>query len=209
MDKFSYSKLLSSTHIRLLRLLPKEKDPNNIRCELFQYPLGDVSGLSPLYEALSYVWGSKENLQSIIVENQSFNITRNLFTALLHMRDDKLPRTIWVDAICIDQESTEKERQIALMAEIFARASRVVIWLGDAEDNSDPLEAIRVIGEKSMEPSTEEPSITELNQQRIPQLLERPWFQRIWVRAPSFKMLMSAAERRSRFCKKLLLPGTF
>ncbi|OCK73685.1 HET-domain-containing protein, partial [Lepidopterella palustris CBS 459.81] len=181
MNKYRYSKLTSPTNIRLLRLLPKERDPKNIRCELFEYPLQDLSGPFPLYEAISYVWGSKENLQSIIIDDRSFDITRNLFTALRHVRDDKLPRTVWVDAICINQDDTEKERQIGLMAEIYAKASCVIVWLGDAEDDGDPLEAIRLIGEKSTERSVAELSTAELTQQKIPQLLKRRWFQRIWV----------------------------
>jgi hypothetical protein len=187
MDEFRHAKLTSPNHIRLLRLLPREIDPNNIRCELFEYSLLDETGLSHLYEAISYVWGSKENLQTIVIDNRNFNITQNLFTALRHVRNDKLPRIIWVDAICINQkEDTEKEHQIALMAKIYAKSSRVLIWLGDAEHNGDrALEAIRLIGARSTDFSPVKLSTTELSQQGILQLLERPWFQRIWVRAPN------------------------
>ena len=195
MDKYRYPELTSPTNIRLLSLLPREVDPNNIRCELFEYSLLDVDRLSHRYEAISYVWGCKENLQAIIIDNLSFNITRNLFTALQHIRDDKLPRIIWVDAVCINQkEDAEKERQIALMAEIYANSSGVVIWLGDAENDGDrALEAVRLIGENSTGLSTAKLSTAELSHQGIPQLLERPWFQRMWVRAPSFK---NASESR-------------
>ena len=44
----------------------------------------------------------------------------------------------WTDGICINQANEkEKEDQIALMAEIYAKASRVVVWLGEAKDDSD------------------------------------------------------------------------
>jgi len=80
------------------------------------------------------------------------------------------------------------------MAEIYAKASRVVIWLGDAEGNGDALEAIRLIAEKSLERSAAGLSTVKPFQQSISQLLERPWFQRIWVRVPSFEMLAEVAE---------------
>jgi hypothetical protein len=189
MDIYRHSELTSPTNIRLLRLLPRKKDPNNIRCELFEYSLPDETKSSHLYEAISYVWGSKEDLQTIIIDNCSFKITRNLFTALRHLRDEQLSRIIWVDAVCINQkEDTEKEHQIALMAEIYAKSSRVVVWLGDTENDSDrAIETIRLMGIMSAEFSTVELPTEKLSQQGIPQLLERPWFQRVWVREPRFR----------------------
>jgi hypothetical protein len=83
-----------------------------------------------------------------------------------------------VDAICIDQ-ANEKEKgdQIPLMVEIYAKASRVVVWLGDAKDDSDrALEVVRLAGENSARLSN-----AELARQAIPRLLQRPWFRRIWV----------------------------
>jgi hypothetical protein len=194
MGKYQYSELKSPTSIRLLRLLPKETDPGNLRCELFDFALEDVSGQAPIYEALSYVWGSKQNLKSIILDNQSFDITPNLFSALQHLRDDKFPRVIWVDAVCINQNDTEKESQIALMAEIYAKASRVVIWLGDSDGNDDPFAAIRLAAQCSTGHSAAGAFNAEVCRQNIPQLLERPWFQRIWVRIPSLKLLVEKAD---------------
>jgi hypothetical protein len=64
------------------------------------------------------------------------------------------------------------------MAEIYARALLVVVWLGEAEDSSNlALEEIRVAGEKSTRLSS-----GESTQEAIRQLLKRPWFRRIWVR---------------------------
>jgi hypothetical protein len=68
---------------------------------------------------------------------------------LLRLQDHLCSRVIWIDAICIDQANKkEKEGQIALMVEIYAKARRVVVWLGEAEDEGDrALEEIRLIGE--------------------------------------------------------------
>jgi hypothetical protein len=112
------------------------------------------------------------------------HVTQNLYTALLRLQDHSCSRIIWVDAICIDQANEkEKEYQIPLVAEIYAKASRVVVWLGEAEADSDrALEAIRLTGEKSVKVSN-----AEVFQQAILQLLQRPWFRRIWVRNYSSK----------------------
>ncbi|KAF1813456.1 HET-domain-containing protein, partial [Eremomyces bilateralis CBS 781.70] len=178
MSEYRYSQLSLPTSIRLLRLLPSEKDAKSLRCELFDYRLRNSNKPSHPYEALSYVWGSEDKPQTIIIDNQSLDVTQNLYTALLHLRDHGCSRIIWIDAICIDQANDkEKEDQIPLMAEIYAKAHRVVVWLGEAENDSDrALEAIRLTGE-----TTARISNTELDQTAFLQLLQRPWFRRIWV----------------------------
>ena len=177
MSEYCYSRLFP-TSIRLLRLLPSGKDPKPLRCELFEYPLQNSGKSSHPYEALSYVWGSEDKPESIIIDNNSLNITQNLYTALLYLRDHVCARIIWADAICIDQANEkEKEDQIPLMAEIYAKAHHVVVWLGEAEDDSDrALEIIRLTGENSARLSN-----TESTQQAVVQVLQRPWFRRIWV----------------------------
>ena len=57
-------------------------------------------------------------------------ITRNLYAALRRLRYRCLDRFLWVDSICINQEDIEERgRQVRLMAEIYAYANRVVVWL--------------------------------------------------------------------------------
>jgi hypothetical protein len=89
-------------------------------------------------------------------------------------------RTIWVDAVCINQENEEeKGHQIQSMARIYGQANRVIVWLGEAADNSDrAVEEIRTAAGRQSTNSSNEKSI----QQAILALLQRPWFRRIWVR---------------------------
>lgn len=201
MPKYPHPPLSQPNSIRLLQLLPSKGDSKNLRCELFEYTLQNSDKVNRPYEALSYVWGCEENSQSIVLNNQNFMVRQNLYVALLHLQDDSISRIIWVDAICINQtDETEKEHQIALMAEIYAKASRVIVWLGETQDNSDrALDAIRLAGEKS----TTLPETQPL-QQDILQLLQRQWFRRIWVRERSRTMLVKVTKFRSRFCKKRL-----
>jgi hypothetical protein len=72
---------------------------------------------------------------------------------------------------------TEKEYQIPLMAEIYAKATNVLVWLGEQEDDGDlALEAVRDVG-KGQDKSIRPPLV----KQQILNLLQRPWFQRVWV----------------------------
>jgi len=177
MAKYCYSQLSTPTSIRLLRLLPSEREGKSLQGELFEYRLRNSDKSSHPYEALSYVWGGDKKRQFIAIGNLHLDITQNLYTALLHLRDHDCARILWVDAICIDQEKNEeKENQIPLMAEIYSKALHVVVWLGEAEDGSNQaLEVIRLVGERSTRLS-----IAESTPESVRQLLKRPWFRRIW-----------------------------
>ena len=94
-----------------------------------------------------------------------------------------MERILWIDAICINQndKTGEKEQQIQSMAKIYSKASRVIIWLGKATANSDrAIEAIRSAAAAKAE-ETESPGMDEASGRAIIALLEREWFQRIWV----------------------------
>jgi hypothetical protein len=176
--------------IRLIRLLPSKDEGEPLRCELFEYDLRALHTRNHLYEALSYVWGGEKKPKSIIITgnqkgDQELAVTQNLFTALLRLRDSDFSRVLWVDAICINQtDDNEKEHQIQFMAAIYAKASRVIIWLGEAQENDQALESIRIAGARSANPLN-----IETSQREIIQLLGRPWFQRIWVRKEKLRYI--------------------
>jgi hypothetical protein len=45
---------------------------------------------------------------------------------------------MWIDAVCLNQnDKQEKARQIPRMGDIYSKAKGVLIWLGDAADDSD------------------------------------------------------------------------
>ncbi|KAI8949089.1 heterokaryon incompatibility protein-domain-containing protein [Xylaria longipes] len=176
---YRYSPLPGLKAIRLLRLLPHQKENASIECELFDYPLTGPGEGPHLYEALSYAWGSQYKPYSISINSSKFPVTANLYTALLRLRDRFIVRILWVDAICIDQHNEiEKAEQVQYMAEIFSKASRVVVWLGEAENDGErALEEIRFAAD---EESTER-LVDGSTKQAILALLQRPWFERIWV----------------------------
>ncbi|KAG8533512.1 uncharacterized protein KY384_002298 [Bacidia gigantensis] len=64
----------------------------------------------------------------------------NLYQALLHLRQDitKQKRTLWIDALCIDQANLqERGEQVKLMGAIFKQAKLVIGWLGAASETTD------------------------------------------------------------------------
>jgi hypothetical protein len=138
MAPYIYSPLNRETSdIRLLTLLPGEgSTPISIDIETARLTEDE----KPDYEALSYVWGSMENLSDVVVgssENATLPITQNLATALPYLRLEDRPRVLWIDAICIDQQNLdERSHQVRRMSDIYTMATRVVVWLGPEGDNS-------------------------------------------------------------------------
>jgi hypothetical protein len=92
--------------------------------------------LNPEYEALSYAWGDSSKPRQIRCNNRALSVTQSLYSALRDIRDPIKSRTIWADAICINQDvDTEKNHQVALMGEIYSQAERTLAWIGEEEDD--------------------------------------------------------------------------
>ena len=92
------------------------------------------------YEALSYTWdtdstaGTQQETRVITCSGHEMLIRENLFIALRRLRYPDRSRSLWVDAICINQaDNEEKSQQVALMDEIYVNAKEVIIWLGEEE----------------------------------------------------------------------------
>jgi hypothetical protein len=91
-----------------------------------------LSDTQPIYEALSYAWGDAKVTSPIFLESCPFQATVNLVSALRHLRHEDNTRTLWVDAICIDQSNIqERGHQVAFMAKIYSMAECDILWLGD------------------------------------------------------------------------------
>ncbi|KAF2855806.1 hypothetical protein T440DRAFT_163460 [Plenodomus tracheiphilus IPT5] len=55
-------------------------------------------------------------------------------------------KLLWIDSVCISQQHNEdKAAQIPLMAEIYQRASRVLVWLGPPPEDVSKTFALRRI----------------------------------------------------------------
>ncbi|KAK3390144.1 heterokaryon incompatibility protein-domain-containing protein [Podospora didyma] len=130
---------LTKPMIRLLEILPGTSP--QIRTSLFCIDFSQDRA----YEALSYVWGlqalsSPAATTLVDVDGISVGVTPNLYSALLTLRHNNTSRLLWVDAICINQaDNAEKATQVSMMSDIFMRADRVLVFLGDARPGSDLL----------------------------------------------------------------------
>ncbi|MCJ1252949.1 hypothetical protein MMC24_000755 [Lignoscripta atroalba] len=167
--------------MRLVSLLPG-KEPAAVQCMIKEVMLKDRPG----YEALSYTWGGKSPFIGVIIlEGRQFPVTRNLEIALRHLRLQHETRDLWIDALSINQlDHEEKGPQVQKMKSIYQSASRVLVWLGEARENSDlAMDLVPRIGnveldEIQMEIQDRE---TEKGWDALLQLFRRPWWSRSWV----------------------------
>ncbi|KAI8937759.1 hypothetical protein NX059_005459 [Plenodomus lindquistii] len=144
---FPYASVCSrdESEIRVITVLPARFDAG-LRLTLSHFSLALLDNQQNnafcadagiLFEALSYTWGTQRPDASILLDNQAFLVSPNLESILRHLRYEDRPRRIWIDAICINQANEhEKLSQLPLMHIIYARASRIVVWLGDASADS-------------------------------------------------------------------------
>jgi uncharacterized protein (UPF0335 family) len=195
-----YSELGPGEDIRVL-VVEKGAPDENIRCNLV------TSSLPPpkdkCYEALSYYWGNDEKRIKIDitsynnstsqtrasfggVQQKKFWIRSNLHDALKELRSTEHDVTLWVDAICINQENkAEKTEQISKMHEIYSQAYNVCIWLGvgeeDAESNKQMFRFIR----QTLDLRRLDQLVASENSAKqwlaFVQLMRNRWFSRRWV----------------------------
>lgn len=165
------------------------------------------------FTALSYSWGNAADLVTIWCNDRPLKITRSLYNFLRAVRNRKSssssssssssgeqPTYIWADAICINQQdSAEKNYQVQLMRDIYRRARRVLVWLGDAGRDSELalpiLPLLATAAEKqgaAFAPPTQREdwlrmgftmpeAEVHLRLRAYYRFLRREWFRRVWV----------------------------
>jgi Heterokaryon incompatibility protein (HET) len=118
---------LENGEIRLLRIHPRGIF-REVKCEIIHTKLEDA----PAYEAISYTWGDPARSQQIFVGGLRILTSINVYRILRDRSSLWRTRCLWIDFICINQgDDEEKTKQVRMMKEIYNRALRVVIWLGD------------------------------------------------------------------------------
>lgn len=123
-----------SKSIRILDVndCSSSEDGGPIQCGLRVIDLDSES--QPQFAALSYVWGIETaRSHSIICNSFAIAVTANCHSALQHLRKKLGKFTIWIDAICINQQDEEeKMKQIQFMGDIYSKAETVYTWLGES-----------------------------------------------------------------------------
>lgn len=121
--------------IRVLKLCPAEAICAELRGRL---TIKALRAVCTCYEALSYTWGVGATQEDLILDGQRLKIGLNLHDALRRLRRTNKSRSLWIDAVCINQcDNAEKTVQIAMMGEIYAKARQTVIWLGEEISRGD------------------------------------------------------------------------
>lgn len=179
------------------------------------HPQDEAIDIKPDYEALSYAWGTADNSElvyicsSVDAQGEDFNVSShscallriraNLACALRYLRYKDRIRTLWVDAVCINQlDLEERSAQVSRMGHIYRLATRVVVWLGpenhklamktlehlgtqnDAAKSSCHGPSVECVDRIWWDPLLELPYETQI-WDAISNFLSASWFQRMWV----------------------------
>lgn len=179
---------------RVLDILPGNWE-EKLECNLKIVKLNDM----PEYEALSYVWGEPVDMRVVTMSGHDVEVTPNLYAALRRLRHSKSKRTVWADALCINQwDVAEKANQVAMMREIYTNCKQCIIWLGempkidhdyDVEDAEAVFDFIRCAATAETHPLHELPVLFRetLDGEKARQAFRafamygNPWWTRIWT----------------------------
>ncbi|OCL14441.1 HET-domain-containing protein [Glonium stellatum] len=174
-------------HIRILKLLASSPENPYVECELVVTEFTESSEAIP-YEALSWCWGTSRQTSYINIRKDgnlyAKHVSRSLLNALRALRRPKKDCYFWIDAVCIDQDNLqEKNHQVEMMSEIYGRASRVCIWLGERDKSSEM--ALKFIKTEILQlQNFDELCADEQSSEKwgaLLDLMQRPWFSRRWV----------------------------
>lgn len=135
MNSYPYKALdVGRREIRLLVLDPAQQHSHDLTGSLTRASLNE----NPSFEALSYTWGQPPFRQKITIDDSEFLIGANLTAALRELRSSVARRTLWIDAICINQyDDSERRQQVPEIQHIFTAATKVLAWIGEADEHGD------------------------------------------------------------------------
>ncbi|KAK3303211.1 heterokaryon incompatibility protein-domain-containing protein [Chaetomium strumarium] len=176
----------------------RSSDGARLQCRMQVCSMSDNRGA---YEAISYTWmtGREEFIEC---NGKEVMVGANLYLALRRVRRDRSKRTVWADALCIDQSNAlERSQQVAAMGKIFRNAYSVLVASSKAFDGvcsvvstwagaSTSAAAHRMLEEgpqyRIQEAGTCSGSMGDLSAEskvwlEVLHLYKRRWFSRLWV----------------------------
>jgi hypothetical protein len=150
--------LKSAKTIRLIEVVPSRDGGHTIECKLTH------ATTDSRYVCLSYVWGTDEATYPIYINGLLFRVRSNLWAFLQnaslrlsrnqlssspeghdHSNADWTTQSMWIDAVCIDQENTlERNHQVQQMGRIHGNSQRVIVWFGENSRGASLLEQLRM-----------------------------------------------------------------
>jgi hypothetical protein len=150
---------------------------------------------------VSYVWGTQEYAETnILLNTASLPVLRSLLPFLhmvTHHTDFQDSDWWWIDSLCINlNDGNEREQQIRIMADIYKRSKRAVIWLGEEhQEGSDCTGAIEFLhtlstlqvaysaDDRAMRRHLDDADFSR-NCAAVSSLLFRPWWTRVCTYRP-------------------------
>lgn len=182
--------------IRLLHLQPA-RDGQLIAGNLTVCSLDDPN--RPLYEALSYFWSDPSPAFEICLGLvDKLPIAKNVGLALQDLRLESQIRVMWIDAICIDQNSIEeKNHQVRMMGAIYSSATKVCAWIDAEVDVSLAVFESRFLSEAS------EHWESKATWDSLSTILGNKYWSRVWIQQE-----LILAKSFQLHCRKFIITDT-
>ncbi|KAF2029049.1 hypothetical protein EK21DRAFT_90109 [Setomelanomma holmii] len=187
-----YTDSIDGISIRLLRFSQPEEGVFVGKLQTFRL------ASAPHFYTASYVWGEQRESGTTIHLNTGPLPVLPSLVPFLHMvtqHGDFHDRDWWwIDSLCINLvDGREREEQVRVMADIYKRAKRAIIWLGEEEEPSNDctgaisflhsLAGLQVAftgDDHAMRRSLEDPEFVA-RCAAVSNLLFRPWWTRVWT----------------------------
>ncbi|RYP15873.1 hypothetical protein DL765_005449 [Monosporascus sp. GIB2] len=181
LQPYTYTPLSGNAHTRVIKLQPAKNNSDPLHCTVGEIKLDTGEP----YSAISYTWGQPNFTEKLIIDQTYIlPITPNLHDALVRFRLREEPRSLWTDAVCINQQDdAEKSKQVASMTDIYRQASSVLVWLGDYRKEAKALKELGQISRRKEFWLRDPPNETLRDEilERLLLLTDLPWFSRRWV----------------------------
>jgi heterokaryon incompatibility protein (HET) len=191
--QYNYSVLPRGKYVRYLRLTPGKCDQplkGNLAVE-------HINSL-PSFHAISYVWGSSVKVDQIQCDGGTIRITASLQDVLRRVRLTSSVLNVWADQICINQDDlTERNNQVTLMGDIYAKSMTTLVWLGDAEISTTKSVSSLILDVNDMietqlaqrngswddlpDVATEDAIASDHRWEALAKMMTCEWFNRVWV----------------------------
>ncbi|KAH3960417.1 hypothetical protein HBH64_207350 [Parastagonospora nodorum] len=131
----------TSRSFRLIKVQPDRSKEGHLQLSLWHDEVDSAS-----YRCLSYRWGNQAQRYEILINGKLFRVGNNLHAFLEEVyapnsrADASLTEALWIDSICIDQDSLEeRSHQVQQMGDIYIKAKEVYIWLGQNHESGHEL----------------------------------------------------------------------
>ena len=153
----------------------------------------------PEYSAVSYSWVGNSDQDSLMCDGHNLSMQRTVYQLLGRLRSLVRTVTLWIDAICINQDDlAERSSQVGVMEKIYSSARSVIIWIGEEDERTaEVAELLKLLGQRLdtvgggtftfAEGSSQDIQAPKVPWRLAPDwdhlrlFLDRPWFTRTWV----------------------------